>query len=153
MEQIGIVQDAWLYLEAELAELGYELIEVEYMQEYGRMILRLYIDAENGINVDNCAEASRMVSALMDQNDFVGTEYLLEVSSPGIDRPTRKMSDFERFAGEAVKVKLVTPVEGRRRYRGTLAGVNDGMVRIDVDGEQHEVHIENIKKARLDLEI
>ena len=150
MEQHGIVRDAWAYLESELDELGYELIEVEYVQEYGSMILRLYIDAPKGITVDDCAEASRMVSALLDQNDFIGSEYMLEVSSPGIDRPVRKASDFERFVGEAIKVKTVTPINGRKRYRGTLAGISDGLVLLDVDGERHEVHIENVKKARLD---
>lgn len=150
MEQHGIVRDAWAYLESELDELGYELIEVEYVQEYGSMILRLYIDSEKGINVDDCAEASRMVSALMDQNDFIGAAYMLEVSSPGIDRPVRKPDDFERFIGEAVKLKTVTPINGRKRYRGTLAGFSDGLVLLNVDGERHEVHIENVKKARLD---
>ncbi|MFP6583116.1 MAG: ribosome maturation factor RimP [Candidatus Hydrogenedentota bacterium] len=150
MEQHGIVQDAWSYLEAELAELGYELIEVEYMQDYGNMILRLYIDSEDGINVDNCAEASRMVSALMDQNDFVGGAYLLEVSSPGVERPIRKATDFERFIGEPIKVKTVTSVEGRRRYKGILTGYADGLIEIDVDGTPYRVHIENVKKARLD---
>lgn len=150
MEQHGIVQDTWSYLEPELAELGYELIEVEYVQDYGKMILRLYIDSEDGINVDNCAEASRMVSALMDQNDFVGGAYLLEVSSPGIERPVRKATDFERFIGEPIKVKTVTPVDGRKRYKGILTGYADGLIEIDVDGTSHRVHIENVKRARLD---
>lgn len=151
MERHGIVQDAWDILEPELAELGYELIEVEYVQEYGNMILRLFIDSEQGVNVDDCAEASRMVSALMEINDFIGGAYMLEVSSPGIDRPIRKATDFVRFIGEPVRLKTVTPVEGRKRYKGTLTGFDDGLIEIEVDDTKHRVHIENVKKARLDL--
>ena len=136
--------------EPELAEQGYELIEVEYVQDYGSMILRLYIDSEEGVNVDDCATASRLISAIMDQADFIRSEYLLEVSSPGVERPVRKAEDFVRFIGESVKLKTVTPIEGRRRYKGTLAGFEDGLVAIDVDGTTHHIHIENVKRAKLD---
>lgn len=150
LEQIGVVQDAWDVFEPELAELGYELIEVEYLPEYGSMVLRLYIDSEGGVNVDGCAEASRLISAIMDQANFIGSEYMLEVSSPGIERPVRKPADFVRFTGEAIKLKTVTPIEGRRRYSGTLSGFEDGLIAIDVDGTTHQIHIENVKKAKLD---
>ena len=119
LEQIGIVQDAWKLFESELAEQGYELVEVEYVQEYGTMILRMYIDKEGGVNVDDCAEASRMISAIMDQVGFVGGEYVLEVSSPGIERPVRKAADFARFIGKTIQFKTTTPVEGRRRCKRT----------------------------------
>lgn len=150
LEQIGIVQDAWNIFEPELAEQGYELVEVEYVHEYGSMILRMYIDKDGGINVDDCAEASRMISALMDQADFVGSEYVLEISSPGIERPLRKPEDFVRFIGESIKVKTTTPIEGRRRYKGTLSGFEDGLIALDVDGTTHRIHIENVKRAKLD---
>lgn len=151
MEQIGIVHDAWALLESELAEQGYELIEVEYILVNGAMTLRLYIDREAGVNVDDCANASRLVSAILDQSDFIGIEYILEVSSPGIERPIRKPDDFLRFVGKSVKIKTVTPIEGRRRYSGTLNGFEDGLIGVEVDGEVHKIHIENVKKAKLDL--
>ena len=150
MEQFGIVQEAWKLFESELEELGYELIEIEYLMENGSMVLRLYLDSPKGITIDDCAEASRMISAFMDQSDFISSEYLLEVSSPGIERPIRKPCDFERFIGESVKLKTVTPIEGRRRYKGILAGFSDGLIAIDVDGTIHQVHIENVKRAKLD---
>ena len=148
--QHGVVQDAWNFIEPELKELGFELVDVDYIQDGGTFKLCFYIDKEDGINVDHCAEASRMISALMDQNDFVGGHYMLEVSSPGIERPVRKPADFERFAGQIIKIKTVTPIAGRKRYKGTLIGINDGLVEIEVDGTTHTIHLENIKKAKLD---
>ena len=150
MEVHGVVRDAWRFIEPDLNELGFELVEVDYVQDGGAFILRFFIDRDGGVNVDHCAEASRMISALMDQTDFVGGQYLLEVSSPGIDRPVRKPADFERFAGERIKLKVVSPIAGRRRYSGVLTGFNDGLIEIDVDGMIHSIHIENVKKAKLD---
>lgn len=150
MQQHGVVHDAWKFIEPELNELGFELVDVDYIQDGGSFILRFYIDQEDGINVDHCAEASRMISAVMELNDFVGGHYMLEVSSPGIERPVRKPADFQRFAGETIKIKTVTPIEGRKRYKGTLKGIKDGLIEIDVDGTIHTIHIENIKKAKLD---
>ncbi len=151
MLQHGVVQDAWTIIEPELDELGFELVDVDYIQDGGTFTLRFYIDKEDGINVDHCAEASRMISAILEQNDFVGGKYMLEVSSPGIERPVRKIADFERFIGEVIKIKTVTPIEGRKRYKGTIIGIKDGLIEIDVDGTNYTIHIENIKKAKLDL--
>ena len=149
--QHGVVQDAWDIIEPELDELGFELIDVDYIQDGGAFVLRFYIDKENGVNVDHCAEASRMISAILEQNDFVGGKFMLEVSSPGIERPVRKPADFERFIGKVIKIKTVSAIEGRKRYKGILTGFTDGLIEIDVDGTTHSIHIENLKKAKLDL--
>jgi len=149
VEKHGVVQDAWSFIEPELIELGFELVEVDYIQDGASSILRFYIDKDGGVNVDHCAEASRMISALLDQKDLVGGKYMLEVSSPGIDRPVRKVADFERFTGEQIKLKTVTPILGRKRYSGVLVGINGDLIEIDVDGSIHSVHIENLKKAKL----
>ena len=148
--QHGVVQDAWNFIEPELKELGFELVDVDYIQDDGSFILRFFIDHEDGINVDHCAEASRMISAILDQNDFVGGQYMLEVSSPGVERPVRKVADFERFSGQVIKIKTVTPIAGRKRYKGILIGITDGLIEIEVDGTRHTIHIENVKKAKLD---
>jgi ribosome maturation factor RimP len=145
-----IVRQTWELLESEIDELGFELIEVEYGQFETGLTLRLYIDKDQGVTVDNCAEVSRLVSAILDQHDVGNDQYFLEVSSPGIDRPIRKPEDFVRFSGEPVKVKTVAPVGGRKRFKGTLTGFEDGMISVEISGERISIHIENIKMAQLD---
>ena len=146
-----IVRQTWELLEPEIDEMGYELVEVEYGQFESRWALRLFIDKEGGVNLDNCAEVSRLVSAVLDQHDFGSDQYNLEVSSPGIDRPVRKPKDFVRFIGEPLKIKTIAPIGGRKRLKGILTGFEDGMIGEEIDGEQFSIHVENIKKAQLDL--
>lgn len=149
-EKTDIVGRTWKTLESSLSEQGYELIEVEYVRENGPWILRLFIDKPGGITLDDCQTASRMASALLDAADFIESHYMLEMSSPGFDRPLRKVKDFERFAGERVRVTAQTQVAGRRQFKGVLCGVQDGMVLVDCNGTMCTIHLENIKKARLD---
>lgn len=145
-----VVRRVWDELEPELAEMGFELIEVEFGQHGRSQILRLFIDREGGVTIDDCAKASRQVSAYLDKDDYIGSQYTLEVSSPGIARPLRKPEDFERFAGERIKVRTVTPVEGRSRFAGELMGYSDGMMTVTVDGTEYRIHLENVKRANLD---
>lgn len=150
MEALEVVRRVWEELGPELAEMGFELIEVEF-ERHGRTdILRLFIDREGGVTIDDCTSASRQVSAVLDRDDFIESHYTLEVSSPGIARPLRKPVDFERFAGERVKVKTVAPVEGRSRFAGVLRGYCDGMVVLEIDGSKYQIHLENVKRANLD---
>jgi len=150
VESSELVRQAWAELEPELAEQGFELVEVEYALHGGTAVLRLFIDKDGGINIDDCASASRFVSLLLDKNDFIRDQYTLEVSSPGIDRPLRKPVDFDRYKGEKVAIKTVTPVEGRRRFKGVLSGYDDGLISFDDGGVARSIHIENVKKAKLD---
>ncbi len=150
MVALEVVRRVWEKLEPELAQLGFELIEVEFGQHGRTEILRLFIDKEGGVTIDDCASASRQVSAALDIDDFIKSQYTLEVSSPGIARPIRKPGDFERFVGERVKVKTVTPVEGRSRFAGVLRGFSDGMVALEIDGSDYQIHLENVKRANLD---
>lgn len=149
MQREQIVRRTWEVLEPELASIGFELVEVEFGREDVGDVLRLYIDREGGITIDHCVEVSRYVGPVLDKEDFIEEAYNLEVSSPGIDRPLRKPSDFARFAGEAVKVETVTPIGGRRRYAGRLIGYEDGLISVDCDGTVHTVHVENVKRAKL----
>ena len=149
-EKSEVIRRAWAQLEPELHEQGYELVEVEYAQENGAWILRLFIDKDGGVMLDDCQTVSRVLSAVLDRDDFIASHYMLEVSSPGIDRPIRKPRDFERFAGERVKMVSSAPVNGRKQFKGSLKGFQDGMVSVDCDGVLFEIHIENVKKARLD---
>ena len=150
MQKELIVRRAWEVLEPELKAIDVELVEVEFGREEVGDVLRLYIDHPEGVTLDRCVDVTRYVSPVLDKEDFISEAYNLEVSSPGIDRPIRKAADFARFEGEPVKLETVTPVSGRRRYKGRLAGFEDGLIAVDCDGTVHTVHIENIKRAKLD---
>jgi ribosome maturation factor RimP len=146
----GVTERVWEEVTPELNEQGYELVEVEYVPGARGRVLRLYIDREGGVTLDDCQRVSRVVSNLLDRLDFIEERYVLEVSSPGFDRPVRKASDFDRFHGEPIKLVLETAVGGRKRINGILKGYRDGLVTVDSDGTIYEVHIENLKKANLD---
>lgn len=150
MQQDETLRRVWDELGPELAEQGYELIEVEYGQFGGRHVLRMFIDREGGVTIDDCARMSHLLSALLDKGNFIDERYTLEVSSPGFDRPLRRPKDFARYAGERIRLQVATPVGGRKRFRGVLKGISDGLITIEDDEGAHRVHVENIKKANLD---
>ena len=130
--------------------LGYELVGVEYLtQGKGGGLLRIYIDHENGIGVDNCAAVSHQVSGVLDVEDPIRENYSLEVSSPGLDRPLFFERDYVRFAGRKVSVRLRTKLHDRRRFEGVLNGMQDDKVLVVVDGEETALPLELIDKARL----
>lgn len=141
----------WEMVEPVVTGLGYELVEIEYLSQDRMNILRIYIDHENGITVDDCGKVSLQLSALFDVEEPVRGRYNLEVSSPGLDRPLRKLKDFERFAGNRIKVKMTMPVglENRRNFTGTLLGVDAENAKIEVDGEEYELPVAAIEKARI----
>ena len=106
-------------LEPAVSALGFELVGVEFVSGR-RGLLRLYIDSEDGVTIDDCQAVSHQVSGLLDVEDPIQGQYSLEVSSPGLDRPLFRAADFERFAGHEVSLRLVAPVEGRRKFRKWL---------------------------------
>ena len=112
-------------------------------------VVRLFIDKSDGISLDDCEKVSLAVSALLDVEDPLPGEYNLEVSSPGLDRKLTKVEHFQRFAGETVKVQMRFPIEGRKRFRGTLVSSNDENIVVEVDGEPHSLPIATIDTARL----
>jgi len=136
-------------LEPGVRALGFELVEVEYTGGHGHNVLRIYIDHPKGITVDDCAAVSRQASAVLDVEDPIPESYVLEVSSPGLDRPLVKREDFERHAGETVKVRMHEGVAGRRNFKGTLVGVQDDQVLVDVDKERFSLPMKDIERARL----
>jgi ribosome maturation factor RimP len=129
--------------------LGYELWELEYSPGRGNGFLRLYIDAEAGITLDDCERVSRAVSEVLDAEDPIPGQYTLEVSSPGLERPLRTAQQFGRFAGETVAVETVQAMEGRRRFKGTLVAVGDGTIEVEVDGRRWTLPLSGIRKAHL----
>ena len=136
-------------IEPLLAQLGYELVELELAPGHGRGALRIFIDRPEGVGLDDCERVSREVSALLDVEDPIPTSYALEVSSPGDDRVLRKRAHFERFVGSRVHVELAAPRDGRRRYTGKLLSVEDEGVALEVDRERVQMRFEEIGRARL----
>ena len=136
-------------LEPTIAALGYELVDLEYRAGRGQGLLRLFIDQDSGITLDDCEQVSRQVSALLDVEDPIPGDYNLEVSSPGLDRKLVRPADFERFAGHQVRVKLLHLVEGRRRLTGELLRRDGEQVVFAVDGEIVAVAMAVIDTARL----
>jgi ribosome maturation factor RimP len=146
-------------LEPLVAREGFELVEVEWLREGSSWVLRVFVDREGGVNIDHCQELSRTIETVLDVEDFIEPAYNLEVSSPGLDRPLRKPSDFDRFAGQRAHVKTYAPIEGtapgqapRKNWTGTLRGFRDGAVEIEVDGHLHRVPHDRIAKAHLEYD-
>ncbi len=146
---VGLRERLCALLEPLLGRLGYELVELEYAPGHARALLRLYIDREGGVGLDDCERVSREVSALLDIEDPIPSAYTLEVSSPGFDRLLRKPSHFGRFLGSRVFVELKEPRAGRRRYTGTLLTVDEGGIALEVDRERVAMTFAEIGKARL----
>ncbi len=136
-------------LEPVVRAQGYELWELEYQARRGNGFLRLYIDAEQGIDLEACEKVSRAVSAMLDERDPIPVEYTLEVSSPGMDRVLRTAAHFTRFIGERASVDMVLPVNGRRRFLGKLLAVNDVELTLEQDGQSVQLRLDGISKARL----
>lgn len=150
MSKEELVRRFWSRFEADIVEQGYELVEVELAGQSGVRILRIYIDkADGGIGLQDCTTISQLLNPLLDAEDFISENYFLEVSSPGIDRPVRKPSDFNRYAGEAITVLTHSPIQGRKKFDGMLRGFEDGLIQVDCDGTLYEVHVENLRKANL----
>jgi ribosome maturation factor RimP len=136
-------------LEPTVERLGYELVDLEVRLGGKGGLVRVFIDKPEGIDLDDCESVSRAVSALLDVEDPVPGNYNLEVSSPGLDRKLTKVEHFQRFEGEIVKVQMRFPIEGRRRFRGTLVSSDDENIVVDVDGESHSLPLKTIDTARL----
>ncbi len=130
-------------------ETGKSLLGIEYISAGNNSILRLFIDHENGIDVDDCAEVSRQVGALLDVEDPISSEYNLEVSSPGVDRPLFEIAHFQAVVGEIVNIKLSIPLNGRRKFKGPLVAIENNNLIIEVDSIDYELPIGNVDKANL----
>ncbi|MGL4474309.1 MAG: ribosome maturation factor RimP [Shewanella sp.] len=132
-----------------VAALGFQLWGIEYLQAGKHSTLRVYIDSDNGINVEDCAAASRQISAIMDVEDPITHEYTLEVSSPGVDRPLFNAEQYGVYLGEDAKVQLTMPVDGSRNLKGVITKVDGQMLTLTVDGNDKLVAIDNIRKGNL----
>lgn len=133
-----------------IAALGLECLGVEYAQGVRGSLLRVYIDAPGrAVAIEDCERVSREISAALDVNDPISERYTLEVSSPGFDRPLFNLAQFGQYLGERVKLTVNLPVNGRRRFQGTIVRVEADSVVIDQDGVEAVIGHDNIDKARL----
>ncbi|MFT3758580.1 ribosome maturation factor RimP [Thauera sp.] len=132
-------------IEQVVTGLGYELVDIEFSPR-GRL-LRVFLDIERGITVDDCATVSNQLQRVFEVENI---DYdRLEVSSPGLDRPLKKLADFERFAGEDAQIRLSLPIDNQRNFAGVLGGVRDGAVVLTTEKGEQLLPFEDIEKARL----
>lgn len=144
-----------------LKDLNLELVDIEYQREQRGWVLRFYLDKKGGITLDDCAAASREISTLLDVEDVINTGYHLEVSSPGLDRPLKKIADFQRFVGQLAKIKSLDAIDpdqsGKKRktFIGNLSGTEGNYILInlqDKDNTQVKIAIDLIDKANLQFD-
>ena len=128
-----------------------EIVDIEYIREYGDNILRIYIDTPNGVNLDLCTKMSHLFGSEIDKSDPIKEHYILEISSPGIDRILKKEKDFCRFIGLCIKVKTVVAINNQKNFKGKLVSVGNNKIVIeDITNGIVEIEISNITKAQVD---
>ena len=134
-----------------LHDMGMELVEVQFRREGHGWVLRFFIDKEGGVTIDDCADVSREISAYLEVEDLIDHAYHLEVSSPGLERPLKKKTDFIRFADRLVRIKLREPWDGQKILIGTLLGLEGDTILLALEKETVRIDLENIARARLSL--
>ena len=141
-----------------LDSMQLELVDIEFVRMGKDAVLRLFIDKDGGVTLDDCADVSRELSAILDVEEIITVNYALEVSSPGLDRPLKKIQDYERYAGRLVKIRTYEQVlddsgNKRKTFLGTLDGLVDGSVRITLkEGQTASIPLDRIAKANLEFE-
>lgn len=133
-----------------LEQEGAELVDFTYAKEGPRWVMRFFLDKAGGITLDDCAYLSERIGSLLDSSSAVERSYVLEVSSPGVDRVIKKDKDFERFSGKPVKLRLKAPQEGQRNFQGVLRGLREGRVLLEVAGTTREFERPLVDLVRLD---
>jgi ribosome maturation factor RimP len=140
-------------IERVTAREGLELVHWEIVGPKNNSVLRIFIDKPGGVTHSDCEVVSNQVGTLLDVEDLIPTQYLLEVSSPGVDRPLYKPADYERFAGNKVKIRTQTPINGQRNFKGKLLGIDANVVKLQVEGgNEIEIAFDNITKGNIEYE-
>ncbi len=136
-------------MEPILLDMGLELVDVEFLPGHGRWVLRLYIDKEGGVTIDDCARVSRELGNLIDVKDLIHRPYVFEVSSPGLNRPLTREKDLLRAVGKKIKVRMWAPVKGRRNYSGYLRRFENGTLYVKMEEEEVALPWPQVEKANL----
>lgn len=147
--EAGIIAEVWKLVEPVVLAEGMDLIEVEYRRESHGWVLRLFLDQESGMSVDDCARMSDVVGDLLDVADVIPSRYHLEISSPGLNRPLRKLEHFLAQLGNVVELRTLVPIEGRRNFKGILRDVTSETISMECGGQVHGVPFLMVERARL----
>jgi len=129
-----------------------EVVDVEYRREARGWVLRLILDKEGGVTLDDCTRVSQEMGRSLDVEDVIQTPYTLEVSSPGLTRPLKTEKDFMKYRNRLIKVKTVDPIQNRRQFRGKLLGGSENGIEIEVDGGILQIPLSNVAKATLEID-
>jgi ribosome maturation factor RimP len=151
----AILERVRFLIEPVLQTMDCELVDARFLTEHGRRLLRVFVDREGGVTVGDCERVSREIETLLEIEGVLGERSVLEVSSPGLDRPLTKPAHFEKYAGKSAAVTTSRPVEAygeRRNYKGLIRAVEDGKVVMEIDGQEFRVPLDLIEKAHLVFE-
>ncbi len=154
MNREAIVQKIEGVLHPLLESEGLSLVDITYTRERGGWILRVFIDKEEGVTLDDCTHVNRELGQILDREDIIPASYLLEISSPGLDRPLKKEEDFIKYFGRKVRIKTRDYISGRRNFKGDLLGCAEGQITVKVEGgEVFSIPFSSIQKANLEIEL
>ncbi len=148
-EENELIGEVWDLLEPVIAAQGMEILEIEYRREPVGWVLRIFLDIDRGISVEDCAEISRIAGDLLDMADLIRTPYNLEVSSPGIDRPLRKLEHFQKQIGNVIEVRTITPIQNRRNFKGELKEAASEGIIMECEAGSYSIPLPFIERARL----
>tara|TARA_B100000686_G_C16748092_1_gene950729 strand:- start:1392 stop:1844 length:453 start_codon:yes stop_codon:yes gene_type:complete len=135
-----------------VAAFGLQLWGVEHIKQGKRSLLRVFIEHEEGIGIEDCVKVSKQVSAILDVEDPIKGEYTLEVSSPGLDRPLFTVEQFEQFAGSEVNMRMRNPIDGRRKFKGLILSTNENIIALQVEGSEFNLDHTDVEKANIVVE-
>ncbi len=152
MAKTRIVEKIEILISPYIQESGMELVDVEFVKEGGNWYLRIFIDKPGGIGIEDCRLISEKIDKLMDEKDPIPQSYILEVSSPGIERPLKKMSDFVRFTGLLAVVSTFAAIEGKKSFRGRITSVQGDSITFEVEGIALTIPFKQVASARLKAE-
>ncbi len=148
-----IAHEAAILAEPVISNLGMEMVDAEFKFENGRWILRIYIDKKGGVTLDDCVVVNRELEGLLDAKDIIDRQYVLEVSSPGLNRPLKKGSDFINSIGKKVRLRTKNQINKRRNFTGRIISAEQGWIKLSLEDDNFiELSLEEVEKARLKYE-
>ena len=143
-----VEESVWAYIEPTVKELGIEIYDIEYVKEGTSWYLRIYIDKEDGISIEDCEKVSRAIDPLLDELNVIKSTYSLEVSSPGIERVLRRNEHFNKYIGEKVEVSLFKPIDGNKKIECVLNGINDNEITVLYDNNEINIDRKDISLVK-----
>ena len=153
MIKAPVTQSVIGLIEPSLLAKGLELVDVEFKKEGKTWVLRIFIDKEGGVNIEDCQNVSHLVGDLIEVENIIKSVYTLEVSSPGLNRVLKKEKDFIKFVGKKICVLCHAPLDGRKKFTGNLKGFKERAIHLDADGQTHTIPLDRVSKANLVVEI